>query len=134
MKGCKAKDSRRSDDRLLIPVSYHPSQVHVEAAPRHTKALGADTMPAAATAQPLSSFLAAVHQRAADIERADKAQRTAAVRAATAIHAIPKAVVLVVTVATCECGAVHRNANPNVMVRYDAEGFQNSVHYRLTKD
>jgi hypothetical protein len=42
----------------------------------------------------------------------------------------PRAVVLVTTVATCECGRVHHLPNTSVLVRYDHAGMANSVHYR----
>lgn len=42
----------------------------------------------------------------------------------------PRALVLVTTVYTCECGQQYRSPNPHVLVRYDAKGYENSVHYR----
>ena len=42
----------------------------------------------------------------------------------------PKALVLVTTVCECVCGAVWPSPNAAVLLRYDAAGRTNSVHYR----
>jgi hypothetical protein len=42
----------------------------------------------------------------------------------------PLAVVLVTTVATCECGRIHRMPNTSCLVRYDTSGMSNSVNFR----
>lgn len=42
----------------------------------------------------------------------------------------PQAIVLVTTVATCQCGRIHRMPNNAVLVRYDEHGLSNSIHYK----
>jgi hypothetical protein len=85
-------------------------------------------------ADTLDIFLSRVSARAADIDRADRARvRTNIMRPEST--ALPKAVVLVVVVAQCECGAIHRSSQSSVLVRYDdyAAGKVNSVHYKRTE-
>jgi len=76
---------------------------------------------------PLSALLAETDRNAANQRRAAQAERIALLRAE---QAKPRAIVLVTTVYTCECGKVYRSPNPTVMLRYDTKGYENSVHYR----
>jgi hypothetical protein len=77
----------------------------------------------------LSSLLDSVSQRTAAQERASKAAETAGISYSVS-NSWPRALVLVVTNLTCDnCGTIHRQPNA-CLVRYDAEGFSNSIHYR----
>jgi hypothetical protein len=78
----------------------------------------------------LDILLSQVSNRSADIQRAERANQTAAILAGQK-QAKPEAIVLVITVATCQCGRVHRLPNPAILVRYgDKSQHQNSIHHR----
>lgn len=66
-----------------------------------------------------------------EVEGAQRASRQQATRLTLHRPTAPeaRAVVLVTTVYTCECGRVYRSPNPHVLVRYDRHGFENSIHY-----
>lgn len=77
--------------------------------------------PPSSTTDPLSALLLQVNAPPQRAKRADAGLRPQAPEA--------KALVLVTTVYTCECGETYRSPNPHVLVRYDSHGLQNSVHY-----
>ena len=63
------------------------------------------------------------------VERSARLNEAVSVLSAPLRTATPKALVLVVIVSRCECGAVHRSPNQNTLVRYDNAGRENSVQF-----